>query len=290
MRTRLCWIVASVVTIATTIGCKNATKRDPAGSGSGSASAGSGSVPVAAGSVEIFIDDRSVARVTPEQLAAWPRLDSLVPEDVRRLGTWTSVALVSDKPAPAELPKPSANYPDMVPVLYPNEGKVSFGMFDAVELAKKGKPGMREDNIREVRIKVSKEGRGGDHQGGGGEAIDPANLKLTFKHENGKEHVLTGTQILALPREDQPGAPETKGWKLTALLDAAGVTTFNKVILIDAGGVSLPYEKTELADPSFVPFIKMNKQGSLRFRMLKKEGDTWSAVGDLRALATVQVK
>jgi hypothetical protein len=201
-----------------------------------------------------------------------------------------SVSLVSDKPAPAELERPSMNYPDMVPVIYPNEGKVSFGMFDPVELAKRGKPGMREDNVRQVRIKVSKEGRGGEHQGGGGESVDPVNLKLTFKLADGKETVLTGAQILAVPREAQPGAADTKGWRLTALVDAAGVKTYSKLILIDAAGVALPFEKAELTDPEQVAFIKLNKQGTLRFRMLKKDGTTWKAAADLRALATIQVK
>ena len=137
---------------------------------------------------------------------------------------------------------------------------------------------------------MSKEGRGGDHQGGGGESVDPSNLKLTFKLADGKEKMLTGTQILALPREAQPGAPDTKGWRLTALLDAANVKTFNKIILIDAAGVSLPFEKAELVDANANPFIKMNKQGTLRFRMLKKSGERWKATGDLRALVTVQVK
>lgn len=289
MRTWLCFV--AVLAIA---GCKKEEPTRPqpgsatvTGSGSGSGSAGA---TVTAGSVAIFVDDAEVAKVTPAQLASWPRLDSLVPEDLRRLGTWTSVSLVTTKPAPAEIQRPSANYPDMVPVLYPNDGAVSFGMFDAVELAKKGKPGMREDNVREVRIKVSKEGRGGEHQGGGGEAVDPANLKLTFKLPDGKEAVLSGAQILELPRESQPGAPDTKGWRLTALLDAAGVKTYAKVILIDAGGISLPFEKKELADSTHVAFVKLNKAGTLRFRMLQKEGAGWKAAGDLRALTTVQVK
>lgn len=289
MRTWLCFV--AVLGIAS---CKKdeATTASRPGSATVTGSGvGSGSAAAAtAGNVAIFVDNTEVAKLTPAQLAAWPRLDSLVPEDLRRLGTWTRVSLVTNKPAPAEIQRPSMNYPDMVPVLYPNEGGVSFGMFDAVELAKKGKPGMREDNVREVRIEVSKEGRGGDHQGGGGEAVDPANLKLTFKLPDGKETVLTGTQILELPREPQPGAPETKGWRLNALLDAAGVKTYTKVILLDAGGISLPFEKKDLADPDRVAFIKLNKAGTLRFRMLQKEGAGWKAAGDLRALTTIQVK
>ena len=60
--------------------------------------------------------------------------------------------------------------------------------------------------------------------------------------------------------------------------------------LTTAGGVSLPFEKKELTDPNNAAVLKLNKQGTLRFRMLKKAGDKWEATGDLRALATIQVK
>lgn len=241
-----------------------------------------------AGGIEVFVNDASVAKLAPADIAAWPRLDTLVPPDDRRLGTWQMVTVVAAKST--DLPKPSANYPEMVPAVFPGDGGVpAFGMFDPVELAKKGKPGLRQDGVREIRIKLSTEGRGGDHQGGTGEGTDPSKLVIVIKSPEG-EFKLTGEQLLALPRQPQPGSEETKGWNLKQLLDAAGVKKLDKVTALDANGTSLVLEKAELLDDKkLVPFIKLNRQGSLRLRVLKKVGDGWQAGGDLRSLATIVV-
>ncbi|MBA2538723.1 MAG: hypothetical protein H0V17_03735, partial [Deltaproteobacteria bacterium] len=106
------------------------------GTPSGSA-VGTGSAPVALapGTVELFVDEASVAKITKEQIAKWPRLDSLVPDHARRLGTWQTIYLRGKAEKPAELNRPSATYPDMVGALFPGEGgEPAFGMFDPVEL------------------------------------------------------------------------------------------------------------------------------------------------------------
>jgi hypothetical protein len=159
-------------------------------------------------------------------------------------------------------------------------------MFDPVELAKHGKPTLQHDVVTEIRIVRGKGERGGDHQGGG--QGDPLKLTLTVKTAKG-EKVLTGEQILALPREEMPGNADTKGWPLTKLLAAAQVTTFKKLVLVDAAGTSLAIERAEFDDKTTIPFIKLNRQGSLRFRMLKKQGEGWQPTGDLRALTTIKV-
>ena len=261
------------------------------GSGTGSDKPGvgpaSGAPSRPPGSVEIFVDDNSVAHVTTEQIAKWPRLDSLVPEDSRRLGTWQTVKLAGAGKT-ASIHRPSATYPEMVGALFPGEQGPAFGMFDPVELAKHGKPGLRQDLVGEVRIVKSKSERGGDHQGGTGAGEDPLRLVLAIKTTNGDKQ-LTGEQILAIPREDMPGNTDTKGWPLTKLLAAAGVTKFAKLVLIDAAGTSLSIEHKDFDDKTTVPFVKLNRQGSLRFRMLKKQGEGWQFAGDLRALATIKV-
>ncbi|HEU0033420.1 MAG TPA: hypothetical protein VFQ53_22465 [Kofleriaceae bacterium] len=284
MRTWLCCLLAIA------LGC-GGKKEDRPAVASGSAPAAIGDA-VPAGppaALEIFVDDKSVAKVTSEQLAKWPRLDTLVPEDDRRLGTWQMVRLRSSEPAPIEVARPSASYPQMVPAIFPGDGGVpAFGMFDPVALAKHGKPALRHDAIKEIRIEVAREGRGGEHQGGAGGTDDPLKLVLTFKLKTGDKQ-LTGEQIVALPRESQPGSEDTKGWRLAQLLAAAGVTKYSKLALIDAGGTSLILDKAELDDKNVVPFVKLNRQGSLRFRLLKKQGTGWQAAGDLRALATIKV-
>jgi hypothetical protein len=287
MRTSMWFCVALVVAI----GC---SKDDPAKApGPGSAGSGSAVAPVQParppGSLEIFVDDASVAKITPAQIAKWPRLDTLVPEDSRRLGTWQVVYLKGAEAKPVELDKPSATYPEMIPAVFPGEGGLpAFGMFDPVELAKHGKPGLRQDAVSEIRIKVAKGGRGGDHQGGTGGDSDPLKLVLTFKTAAG-DKTLTGEKIMAIPRESMPGNEETKGWPLTKLLAAAGVTKYSKLVLIDAAGTSLSIDKKDFDDKTTIPFIKLNRQGSLRFRMMKKQGDGWQATGDLRALSTIKV-
>jgi hypothetical protein len=87
-----------------------------------------------------------------------------------------------------------------------------------------------------------------------------------------------------------PGNEDTKGWKLKQLLDAAGIKQLDKATIVDAGGTSLSLEKKELLDDKkLVPFIKLNRQGSLRFRVVKKAGDGWQAGSDLRSIATIIV-
>ena len=260
-----------------------------AASGAGSGGTGTGSAvvaPVASGQVEIFVNDTSVAKIGKADIAKWPRLDTLVPEESRRLGTWQAVAITGAKPG--EVSKPSATYPELVPVVFPGEsGAPAFGMFDPVEHAKHGTAGVRHDGVTEIRIKVSTEGRGGDHQGGSSGA-DPMKLVLAIKTAGGDKQ-LTGEQIMAIPREPIPGSEDNKGWPLTKLLTAAGVTKYSKLVLVDAGGTSVVLARTDFDDKTTIPFIKLNRQGSLRYRLMKKQGTGWQAAGDLRALATIKV-
>lgn len=268
--------------------CSKSDPAAPPASGSGSSVQPTTTMPAPAptGDVAIFVNDAPVGKVTRDQIAQWPRLDTLVPEESRRLGTWAAVSITGAKTSSLE--RPSQNYPDMIPALFPGtDGAPAFGMFDPVEHAKKGQPGLRADAIREVRIATSSEGRSGDHQGGG-DGGDPAKLVVAIKLPNGTAQ-LTGAQILALPREPMPGHPDTKGWRLAQLLDAAGIKTFEKLVLLDAsGGSNIILERKDL-DAKTVPFIKLNKQGQLRLRVLKQAGTGWQAAGELRALATIQV-
>ncbi|MEO8702374.1 MAG: hypothetical protein ABI867_20180 [Kofleriaceae bacterium] len=277
------WLLIATLAI---VGCDK--KDTGAGIGTGTSSGSAAVAPVAAtpGEIEVFVDDASVTKVTRDQIAKWPRLDSLLPEDDQRLGTWHVVTFVGPT-KPIEVRRPSSTYPEMAPAVFPGEGgEPAFGMFDPVELAKHGKPGIRQDRITQIRIKLSRSGRGGDHQSTGDG--DPMKLVLAIKTAGG-DKTLTGEQILALPREQMPGNEDTKGWLVTKLLAAAGVTKFNRLVLLDAAGTSLIIERKDFDDKTTIPFIKLNRQGSLRFRMMKKQGEGWIPTGDLRALATIKV-
>jgi hypothetical protein len=240
--------------------------------------------------VEIFVDDKSVGTIAMPQLEGWPRLDSLVPLSARRLGTWEIVYLKGKNARPSELPHPSATYPELVPALFPGDDKTpSFGMFDTVELAKHGKPTLREDGIHEIRIKVAQGGGRGEHESGEGAGGDPAAIKISIKTAAG-EKIVEGKTLLDVARQPMPGETgEGKGWPLTKILELGGVTKFEKLLLTDSAGLNLTLEKTDFDSKTSIPFIKLNRQGQLRFRVFKKQGDTWQAGGDLRGLVGIQV-
>jgi hypothetical protein len=140
-----------------------------------------------------------------------------------------------------------------------------------------------------IRVSVAAGTGRGEHESGEGGGSDPSQLVLTIKTASG-ETKLKGDKLLAIKREPQPGETgEGKGWTLATILDAAGVKTYERLRLTDAGGTNLTLEKADLDPKTAIPFIKLNRQGSLRFRVYKKQGDGWQASGDLRALAMVEI-
>lgn len=279
MRPALCSIA-----IAITVAAGGCSRDKPAPSGAAPAA------PAApATGVEIFVNGAPVGTVQLAQLASWPRLDSLVPAEARRIGMWERVSLEGAGAAPTEVAHPSTAYPQMVAAIFPGAaGGAAFGMFDPVELANRGKPALREDNIRAIRIQVAQGGGRGENDDGGGGGGDPAKLVLTVTTPAGATR-LTGTQLLALPREPMPGNADQQGWRLTALLDAAGVKRYERLVLRDASGANLMLDRKDISDTS-VPFVKLNRQGALRFRVLSRAGDGWTPSGDLRGLVSIDAK
>ena len=263
------------------------SKHDAPAAGSG----GSGSAVAKPAGLAVFVDGKQVATVSQTQLAAWPRVDQLVPVEARRLGRWQDLELVGAKPKPTDMASPSATYPDLVPAVFPGEGgDPAFGMFDAVELAKKGKPQLREDHLTAVRIKLLPEDAGrGQHEQGNGGGKDPATLKITFVMPDGKSMVLDHEKLLALPRDNLPGTTDGKGWTLQTILTAAGVKKFDKIVVSNANNVALNLDKTNFTADS-VPFVKLNRKGELRLRIYKKPGSDWQpAGGDVSDLDGIQV-
>ena len=285
MHPSLCWLAIAIVLGAG--GCRRDAAEPPAPGAAGSESPPTATA--ATGGVELFVNDLSLGTVQPDLIAKWPRLDGLVPGDSRKLGTWEAVALQGAAAKPNELAHPSSSFPDMVPAVFPGDGGApAFGMFDPVELARKGRPAMRADHISAIRIKIATGGNRGQNDDSGGATGDPTKLVVTVKSPAGVTK-LTGDQLLDLPREPTPGNPEQRGWRLTALLDAAGVRSFDRLVLTDATGTNLTLERSDVSDTS-VPFVKLNKQGALRLRVLKKAGGGWNAAGDLRALIAIEAK
>jgi hypothetical protein len=246
--------------------------------------------PPAPSGVAIFVDDQAVAQISPQQLASWPRVDTLVPVAARRLGTWQDVFMKGKADKPAELHKPSDQYPDLVPALFVgDDGAPAFGMFDPVELGKHGKPQVRQDDLRELRIVLAKDSGRGEHEQGGGGGGDPSKITVRVKTATG-EAILSGAQLLAIPRVPQPGdTGEGRGWELVTLLDAAGVKKFERLVLADAAGLNLTLDKDAFDRKVSIPYVKLNRQGALRVQVFKKQGEGWTRGGDLRGLVSIEV-
>jgi hypothetical protein len=180
-------------------------------------------------------------------------------------------------------------YPDTVPTLFPGEGgATSFGMFDSVDLAKHGTPKVREDNLREIRIKTSNDSSRGQNETGDGAGADPATIKLMIKTTAG-EHVMDGKTLLAMTLKPMPGNEDSHGWTLTTILDAAGIKAYERLLLTDVGGTNVTIDKKDFDDVTAIPFVKLNRQGALRFTVLKKQGEGWQKTADLRGLASIEV-
>ena len=278
----------SLLVTITLLGCGGKKSEEKVATGSGT-QVGSQLAPPVASGVEVLVGTKVEAVVDEAKVKDWPRLDSLLPQDARRLGKWLAIKVTTTSGKVLDLEKPFETDRDKLPALFPSEGGgVSFGMFDPVELGKRGKPTLREDKIQRLAVMLDESStRGGNDQGG--EVIDPASVKLKVTTAKGSVE-LAGEKLLGIEREAMPGGGgDAKGWKLDTLLAAADVKTYKKVTLLDAGGASIPLEKSEITAES-VPFIKLNRKGALRFRLYKKQGDGWQSSGDLGSLAEIRVE
>jgi hypothetical protein len=249
-----------------------------------------GSATIPASGVEIFVDDTSIAHVATSQVATWPRLDTLVPVTARHLGSWQELS-VKGSAGTTQLHKPADKYRDLVPVLYPGDGgKPAFGMFDPVELANHGKPKVGAADVAEIRIILASGGGRGENESGDGGGQDPEKLSIAIKTPAG-ESTLDGPKLLAITREPLPGddSKELRGWSLETLLDAAGIKKFEKLMLTDVSGQALSLEPADLDPARSIPFVKLNRQGSLRVTVFKKQGEGWTRGGGLRGLVSIEV-
>src|SRR5687767_7270312 len=223
---------------------------------------GSGSAQVvpAEQAVLIYVDDQQVGKLALPQVQLWPRLDTLVPVAARRLGTWQTITL--EGKSSVDVQQPSSTHPELVPAIFPGDGGApAFGMFDPVELAKKGKPALRQDAITKVRIKLAQGGMRGQNDHGEGGGGDPTKLELHIKTATG-DQVIKGEKLLETPREAIPGeGGEGKGWPVAAILKNAGVSKYERLLLSGEAGTNLTLEKQDLDPKTAIPFVKLNRQG-----------------------------
>ena len=259
--------------------------------GSGSAGSAGSATPAAAPGVAIFVDDAATASITPAQIASWQPLADFLPASAHRLGMWDDLYLIGDAAQPTQLHQPTTQHPDLVPALFPgDDGSPSFGMFDPVEHAKHGKPQLRTHPIPAIRIKLAQNTGRGQHDQSAGSATDPKDLKVQLTTKQGQQ-VITGTELLAIPRSRQPGddSGPPKGWALTEILDKMGVKHYDTVLLTDESGANLTLDKKDFDPKASIPFIKLNRSGQLRVRVFKHNGDAWQPTGDLRGLSAIEI-
>jgi hypothetical protein len=238
--------------------------------------------------IEVFVNDQSITRLTPDQIQGWVQLPGVLPMQDRRQGMWSQISIKGRGEQPQVLTRPSDAYPDQIPALYPGDnGTLAFGMFQPVEFARHGAASMSVDGAREVRITVDLNSGRGQNDDGNSAVGDPRTIELTIKGPKGPQ-TIKGDKLIATPFDPSPNGSKDQGWKLTTLLANAGVTAFKQLILTDATGAKLTLDKTDVSDTS-VPFVKMNKQAKLKVRVWKKNGDGWTEAKNLRELKSIDV-
>jgi len=134
------------------------------------------------------------------------------------------------------------------------------------------------------------EGEGGGGGDGGGRK-DPG--AYTIAIVDGKRTTsFTRAQLEALPTQAPPMGDNTSpGWSLADVLRAARVARGATVLLTDAAGATLKVTAAELAPDRGLGFLKLNREGLLRFKLLAREDGSagrWRPRGDLRGLVSIQ--
>lgn len=104
-----------------------------------------------------------------------------------------------------------------------------------------------------------------------------------------KTHRLDVAQLAAVPMSEPPSGEADRGWSLSAILASVGVTAPTKVTLTDETGASLPVTATDLTPERGMAFLKLNKQGQLRFKLYVRDTATapWQPRGDLRGVTRI---
>ncbi len=278
-------------------GCKDGAKSE-AGKGTAAAPA-EGSAKVA-----IFVDGKQAASIDAGKTAAYPPLGAVMPAAVADPRGWKTIVVSGGSGKAETFENPTESNPGLVAALFTTRGGVAFGFFAPEDLAKKGKAQREIHGVSEIRVTTRPAdgmaeggGGGGDGEGGGGEndgerpALS-ADLVITIKTPGG-EVKFSGEQMAKMATTTAPiGDMDTPGWTLPAVLEAAGVEVGadQKVVVYGEEGANLVLEAGDLDPARANLFIKLNRQGKLRFRVFRKIGQTWEVGGELRGISIVELK
>jgi hypothetical protein len=247
--------------------------------------------------IELSLDGKPVGTLDAAKLGAWAPLGSFLPSGTQNIDTWGTIEVtIGDHVERVE--DPAAKHPGLVAAVFPGRGGPAFGFFAPQDLAKKGKAQWERQGVSRIAVtsRAAAGGQGGgDGAGGGaeneGERPAPsADLKITIVGPAG-ETVFTGDKLGSLPTTTAPvGDTETPGWTIDQILTTAGVSPKGKVVVYGEESANLILEPSDLDPTRSKPFIKLNRSGQLRFRLFRKNGETWDIAGELRGISRIELK
>lgn len=248
--------------------------------------------------VAVFLATKQVGELDVGKASTYVPLHSMMPPEFANLESWASIEVKTVRGHGQTLVAPAKTHPGEVAALFATEGGIALGFFAPADVAKKGKPKLTIPGVTEVRVQVPEmaPGQGGGDGGGGGEEggerpVPTADLKIEI-NLGGVDTMFTGDQLAKIPTTTAPiGDMDTPGWTLPAVLKAAGVDVKSlkgKVVMYGDEGANLILEPGDLDNVNTVAFIKLNRQGKLRFRLFKKAGATWDVTGELRGIASIE--
>ena len=246
--------------------------------------------------IELTLDGKPVSTLDAAKLGAWAPLGSFLPSGSQNLDTWGAIE-VTIGDLVERIDDPAAKHPGLVAAVFPGRGGPAFGFFAPQDLAKKGKAQWERQGVSRIAVTSRAAGGqgGGDGAGGGaeneGERPAPSpDLKITIVGPAG-ETVFTGDKLAPLPTTTAPiGDTDTPGWTIDQILTAAGVSPKGQVVVYGEESANLILEPSDLDPETAKPFIKLNRSGQLRFRLFRKNGETWDIAGELRGISRIELK
>lgn len=244
----------------------------------------------------VFQDDRQIA--TSAALGAKPRALVEVAPGVPDPERWLAVVVFDASGAATTAVTPAKNHPEGPPALVAGKDGVTFGfargdeLVDAVPRVVKVVIKTKDDRGA-IAAELGPSNGAGDGAGGGHEnegkarPVPTAELTIAIKGPAG-ESVLTGDKLAALPSIYAPtGDTKSAGWNLTDVIAAAGLGGATAINLTDSEGANLRLDAADFDPKSTILYVKLNRNGQLRFRRFGKKGDAWEVTGELRGIKRI---
>jgi len=298
----------SVIVACVVLSMASACKKHNGGKGVGGGGGGEH------GDVELIVDGKVVASANKDAVK-WTPVADLLPAAAKDTKSWHALEVHTAAGRVTTMGDPAATQPGMIPALFPGDDGVDFGMFSADALAKHGAPTSVEHHITDVRVALAapdpngagsasgSDGSGANGGSGSGngegngsnrtasaDGPDVSNVKLTIKQKAGDLEV-SGNDLLKIAKTTAPiGDTTTEGWDVAAVLASRQIKPTAKVVITDESGTSVTMTAKQFDPKTDLAFMKINKQGQIRFRLFEKNpGGAWDVAGELRGVTTIEL-